>query len=498
MIHAWRRPRAPARRSARSRRATVRSRRRGRSRSRRTAARRSRVPRPRPSALRVAARWSAATATVSAPRRIARSAAASRSAAAGSSGASVAAARCQAARSKSPTTPASASCAARRSSAVARCWIADRTSGWRKRSEAPSTSMSRASIAGVSADAGTPAAATISETPSRSSSAAISTSHCVSLGRSSARASERTFKARVERKDVAEPLAGRGVIADRRRELGERQGVPGSFAQDPVPHRRSRVRARDSRPMSRASCSLQRLQRQLVDAGRIERRCLAFAKPDHHHERIGAEAASDESERIGGWAVEPLDVVGDHQDRAASGGIREQREGRQGDEERVFGRSLDQSERHTERRVLRLRQRLEPGEDRPEQKVKAGERQICLRPDTGRREHSHLRGPGQLDSPLQQRRLADPGVAADQERPAAGRRLGDEAGDDPQLLVPTEEPLAGDHRRMFARQARSPMPSTGPPQGRHPSRAHGWPPGAAIRSGWDRAIGRPGTAALPP
>ena len=73
-----------------------------------------------------------------------------------------------------------APCAARCSSTVARCWIADRMSGWRKRSEGPSTSMSRASTAGVMADAGTPAAATISETPSRSSSAAISRSHCVS------------------------------------------------------------------------------------------------------------------------------------------------------------------------------------------------------------------------------------------------------------------------------------------------------------------------------
>ena len=66
-----------------------------------------------------------------------------------------------------------------------------------------------------------------------------------------------------------------------------------------------------------------------------------IAKPDHHHERIGAEAAGDEGERVGGRAVEPLDVVGDHQDRRAGGGIREQRERREGDEERVLCRSFD-------------------------------------------------------------------------------------------------------------------------------------------------------------
>ena len=116
---------------------------------------------------------------------------------------------------------------------------------------------------------------------------------------------------------------------------------------------------------------------------------------------------------------------------------------------------LDEAERHAERRVLRLRQRLEPAEDRSKELVEAGERQVCLGPDAGRPEDSHPRGSGHLDGPFQQRRLADPGIAADQERSAAGRRLGDEAGDDPQLPVPAEDPFRSDHRRMFARQATS-------------------------------------------
>ena len=97
--------------------------------------------------------------------------------------------------------------------------------------------------------------------------------------------------------------------------------------------------------MSRASPIAQRLQRQLVDTGRVERRYLAIAQPDHHHERIGAEAAGDERERIGGRAVEPLDVVGDDEDRRAGGRVREQRERREGDQEWVVGRSLDEAER---------------------------------------------------------------------------------------------------------------------------------------------------------
>ena len=56
---------------------------------------------------------------------------------------------------------------------------------------------------------------------------------------------------------------------------------------------------------------------------------------------------------------------------------------------------------------------------------------------------------------IQQRRLADPRIAEDQERPAIRGRPGDEASDDPQLLIPAKDPFAGDHRQMVARQATS-------------------------------------------
>ena len=136
------------------------------------------------------------------------------------------------------------------------------------------------------------------------------------------------------------------------------------------------------------------------------------------------------------------------------GRVREKRERREGDEKRVLGRPLDEAERNAERRGLRFWQRVEPGQDWSKQLMEAGERQICLRPDAGRPENSHPRVLGQPDGPFQQRRLADPGIAVDQERPAAGRRPGDEVGDDLQLPVPAEDPFARNHRRTSARQAR--------------------------------------------
>ena len=255
---------------------------------------------------------------------------------------------------------------------------------------------------------------------------------------------KRALEARVEREDVARAprrkRRHRGSSRRARRARGGSRQPPGGSGPAPT----GRVPARVSTPCP-ARRVAQRLKSQLVDAGRIERRFLALAKPHHHRERIGVEAAGDEGERIGRWAVEPLDVVGDNQDRRADGRVRQQRERCEGDEERVLGRSLDEAERHAERRVLWLRQRLESAQDGSKQLVETGERQVCLGPDAGRLEDSHTPGPGQHDGPFQERRLADPRIAADQQRSAAGRRLGDEGGDDLQLPVPAEDPFANDH-----------------------------------------------------
>ena len=45
---------------------------------------------------------------------------------------------------------------------------------------------------------------------------------------------ERTLETRAERKNVREALAGGAVIADRRRQFGQRQRVPGGLPEDPV------------------------------------------------------------------------------------------------------------------------------------------------------------------------------------------------------------------------------------------------------------------------
>ena len=161
------------------------------------AARRSRVPRARPSALSVAARSSAATATgkCAAPDRPFGGGVEERGD--GLVG-HVGRGRRDATRPgrSRQRLLASAAWARCRSSTVARCWIADRMSGWRKRSDravdldesrVDRRRERRSRHAGGSHD---------SETPSRSSSAATSRSHGCREARSRARAANAARGAR--------------------------------------------------------------------------------------------------------------------------------------------------------------------------------------------------------------------------------------------------------------------------------------------------------------
>ena len=137
-------------------------------------------------------------------------------------------------RPRQPPGPSGHECL---SAIVARCWIADRMSGWRNRSEGPSITTSRAATAGVRAAPGTPAAALISARPSRSSNAAINRSHCVSAGKSSARtANSRSRRALSGR--TSGSTSPDTIVANRCRELGKRERIrlppPGRSGREPI------------------------------------------------------------------------------------------------------------------------------------------------------------------------------------------------------------------------------------------------------------------------
>ena len=104
--------------------------------------------------------------------------------------------------------------------------------------------------------------------------------------------------------------------------------------------------------------------------GSPARWALGFAGAEDQSDRVGCEATGGEPERLRRSLVEPLLVVDDADQRAVTGGLGEQREQGQADEEPVEagGRAgLDAS--GAQRRPLRRRHLVHPVRDRFDQHV---------------------------------------------------------------------------------------------------------------------------------
>ena len=180
----------------------------------------------------------------------------------------------------------------------------------------------------------------------------------------------------------------------------------------------------------------------------IELPCIAVARPDEHRDRIGLQPPRDEHERLGRRAVEPVRVVDDAQQRLRVRGRCEQAQDRHRDEEAVLHALVRQPEGASQRGALHVGQLAGAVDDRPQQLVQPGERQLGLGLHAGAGEHPHA--VRLLQGVLQQRGLADPGVAAQDER-AAARLPGrlEEAVDGRALALPAQQ-----HGRTLRRTRR--------------------------------------------
>ena len=142
----------------------------------------------------------------------------------------------------------------------------------------------------------------------------------------------------------------------------------------------------------------------------VRRLSHAEEQPD----TIGEQSAGDEAEQVGGFLVEPLRVVDHAQDRPGLGGVRQQREHCQADEEHVGRRSGHRPEGHAERPPLRLGQAVHDGQERHQQLVDGGEAEVPLRLDGHHADDLHV--PGLVGAVAEQRRLAHPGLTAEHQR----------------------------------------------------------------------------------
>jgi hypothetical protein len=140
-------------------------------------------------------------------------------------------------------------------------------------------------------------------------------------------------------------------------------------------------------------------------------------EPEDDHHGLGDQPPRHEREGPRRRLVEPLRVVDDTDQRPVPGGLGQQGQYRQAYEERLRWRASHQAEHDLKRLAARRRQPVEVGEKRPAELMEGGVRQLALRLDPGRPCHGQVTG--RRRHVVQQRRLADTGLAEQEQRTAA-------------------------------------------------------------------------------
>ena len=151
---------------------------------------------------------------------------------------------------------------------------------------------------------------------------------------------------------------------------------------------------------------------------------VAVAGREQQHHPLGLQPAGGEPERLGRGPVQPLGLVDQAEHRAGVGRLGEQAEHGHRDQEAVPAVPLCaplagglETEGAGQGGRLVLGQAPGQPQHRPQQLVEGGEGQLGLGLDPGRPEDGHPLGlPGGM---VEQRGLADPGLAADHQDPAA-------------------------------------------------------------------------------
>jgi hypothetical protein len=147
---------------------------------------------------------------------------------------------------------------------------------------------------------------------------------------------------------------------------------------------------------------------------------VRLAHREHECDPLAPEPPADERERLGRGVIEPLGVVDDAEQRPFARDLGEQPEHREPDEEWARHGTGTQPERDLERLALRHGEEVEVVDHLAAELMEARVGQLHLRLD---RDHPlDARGRRSLgDGLLEQRGLADSGLAEDDQRSAAAR-----------------------------------------------------------------------------
>jgi hypothetical protein len=160
---------------------------------------------------------------------------------------------------------------------------------------------------------------------------------------------------------------------DRGRQFDEREWVASRFPEDSLANRRPEVGAIALEELARVGF-LQRPDRDDLQSGRLDRRRrLALTQREKERHGIRAEPPADERQRFVRRPIEPVRVIDHGEDRLLRRGIRQERQRREGDQERILNGAIGEPERRPQCRPLGRRERLEPAEERPQQLMESGE-----------------------------------------------------------------------------------------------------------------------------
>ena len=202
------------------------------------------------------------------------------------------------------------------------------------------------------------------------------------------------------------------------RQLEQRQRVAAGLSEDPILHplvERPGKRRFQQQPGVVIGQPVDHELRQPLELVLV----AGLAQREHQSHPLRQEPARHERKRLRGHPVKPLRVVDDTHERLLLGGVGQQAQDRQPDEEAIRWRSGAQAERRAQRVALRARQMRETAEHVRAQRMQAGECELHLGLDACRPgDPASLRGCRQMP---QQGGLADSRLAAEDQHTALAR-----------------------------------------------------------------------------
>ena len=172
-------------------------------------------------------------------------------------------------------------------------------------------------------------------------------------------------------------------------------------------------------------------------ASLVERRRVAVADGGHERDRLALETPRDERQRPEARAIEPVRIVEDEDQRRGVGRVADELVGAERDKERVRLEVVRDAERRLERAPLRGGQGVLTPADRMQQLVQSGEGELGLGLDADGRQRARPDRAGALPRTVQQRRLADARLAAEQQPAAAFADVIDDVVEAVRLRVAT-------------------------------------------------------------